>query len=427
MLARLALQAKDTDQALAELERGLAGSPTDVALLTLKADTMLARGERAKAADVYRKMIGAHPSAVRARVALADLQAGDGALEAGEQTLRDGVAVAPASTSMRLALADFLARNRNVPGAEKALREGIANSANDSVYDIALANLLARDGRPDQAVATLNTTAARLKEGPAWEAAMMTLARVTAAQGDMTGARAPLGAVLKAHPDNDQALLLRAEIETASDPGAAVADLLAVTARQPANPAVFTRLAAAYLRQGKNKEGLAALTRVADLDPKNFDPVARLSDAAMRVGLADQARTAVDAFVQRNPDSAVGRIGAVRFAIASKQWQEAESKLQDLRRLANTDEAADALAGEIKEGEKLPAQAAEIYKPLLRSKSGGRFNPAAARAFIRASFAANQGETAAAALAALAQGASGTEGAAIALEQFIHSDSLLNS
>ena len=403
VLGSLAMGEKNADLAVQIIERGLSTDPADATLLQLKADAFLLQKAPDKAIEIERQLVAAQPKAPGPRVALAELEATAHGVDAGERVLRDGVAAAPSDRTLGLQLATFLLRHDRPDAADAVLGDAIAADPQGSAYDLARADILIRRGRADEAVAGLRTAVQRLTDGPARNAARLGLARLLVARNDREGARALIEDALKTEPNNDLALIMRADIAPPDASAQALADLLAVTGRQPNNPAPFASLAALYLRLDKKAEALAALTRIADLAPHDLAASLRVVDMATSLDRPDDAKGALDAFVMRNPDVVAGHVAQTRLAIIRRDWFAADRDVDALRPLPGGADVARQLTAAIKEGRGQWAEAAALYKAQIQTAST-RFDSGAAAAYIRTAVQAKQGDDALAFLNGLAGG-----------------------
>jgi tetratricopeptide (TPR) repeat protein len=391
VLAEEALDRKDPAYALNMIEAGLSTDPSDKALLQLKAQAFLQQELAEKAIEIYKALVSADPTIPEYRVTLAELLSKSAGVGQGEQVLREGVEAAPANIDMRMQLVSFLARHRDEKAVEVELLSAIATAPQSSDYDIALAKVYAHDNRFDAAAKVLNDAITRTRSEPAHAAAQLALARLLIAHDDTASARAILDIMLKLKPTDDEAIALRG-LSNFKDqnPTAAIQDFLSIAARQPANPTVFTSLAEAYLQNNQRKEAVAALKRVLSSNPSDFGILRRIVDIQSSFGDVSDAKLAVDDFVERNPTSIDGRTLQIRLAIQRKDWMAAEAVLNRLYKTPGSEQAAVGLDGEIKEGQGLYSDAADLYRRLIIRKADSKFDVSAARAFARTSIAAEQ-------------------------------------
>lgn len=410
-LAELALRDGKSDEALGQLKTALAKHPDDATLLLDLANAYQAKKAPDQVMAVFDTLVKLEPATPAYRMLQANLQAAQGRVDDGEKTLRAGLALAPQSRTMRLGLVGYLAQQDKTAAAEAELRAGIAAAKDDAAFDLTLAELMAKEGRGDEAVPLLRATVDRLKDKPAQTSAQLGLARLLAARGNTADALTELDSLLKAKPTDDAALMLRADLLLRTAHGdRAVTDLTGVTNRQPTNAPAFELLARAYDLQGKTDEALDALKRSADLRPADLEPVLRVADVEHKLGRDADAKALLADFISRNPSSIEGRTVEIRFLLSSKDWNTAQSRIDQLSQQPNAANTALALTAELKERRNLPAEAAALYKRLIvRPGSTKRADEDAAKAFIRTSIAAHQETAAAADLQTMAETAGDEE------------------
>jgi tetratricopeptide (TPR) repeat protein len=221
---------------------------------------------------------------------------------------------------------------------------------------------------------------------------------------------------LKANPADDGVLSARGLLLLRDhDPTAAIQDFLSIVARQPANISVFGSLAEAYLQNDQRKEAVAALRRVLNLAPSDLAPLRRIVEIEGSFGEFADARRAVDEFLVRNPGSIDARVLQVQLATKTKDWAAADAALVLLRKIPGSEQKSLELDAEVKEARGLNSDAAQMYRRLIISSEGSRFDVAAAGAFARTSIAAGQGLQAIDALSPFASNVAKTDLAAFDL------------
>ena len=416
VVAELALREHHPDLALAAVDQGLAKHPHDPMLLRDQADAFQMQNKPDEAIAIYRKLVKTEPANALYRAVLAEAEAQRVSVDAGEATLRAGIAAASKSRPMRLQLVGYLARHRDAAAAEAELRSAIAASPDDSAYDLILAAKMAASGRSDEAVALLRAAVTRLGDRSAGAAAQLGLARLLIGKKDIPAATSTLDAILKAQPNNDEALLLRADLLLRNgDATHATADLLAVTGRQPTNTVAFELLAKAFLQLGKTEDAADALKRNADVNPGDLAATIRVVDLYGSLGKVAEARASLGRFVSRNPNDREGRAAEIRLLLVTKDWNAAQGKIDQLVRVSDATGLSTQLTAEMKEARGQNADAASLYKGLMTAEGPQRFDERAARAYVRTALAAGQGGESVASLEALTSDQKGAKGSTVDL------------
>ena len=391
VLAEEALDRKDPAYALTKIEAGLSTAPSDKALLQLKARAFSQQGSPEKAIEIYKAIVAVDPTAPEDRSALAELLAKNSGVDQGEQVLRGGIEAAPGNIDMHMQLISFLARHRDEKAAVGELRAAIAAAPETTAYDIALADTYARDNGFDAAVKVLNDAIARTRSGPAQAVAQLELARLFIVHNDTASARPILDALLKLKPADDGVLAVRGQLMLREqNPTGAIQDFLAIASRQPANAAVFTTLAEAYLQNDQRKEAVSALKRALSLRPSDLGILGRIVDIQRSFGEYLDASRALDDFLGRNAASIDGRAMQIRLAIQRKDWTAADAALARLSETPGAEQTAVRLDAEVREARGQYTDAADRYRRLITRKEDNQFDVSAAQGFARTSMAAGQ-------------------------------------
>ena len=403
VLAEEALDRKDPAYALTKIEAGLSTAPSDKALLQLKARAFSQQGSPEKAIEIYKAIVAVDPTAPEDRSALAELLAKNSGVDQGEQVLRYGIEAAPGNIDMHMQLVSFLARHRDEKAAVGELRAAIAAAPETTAYDIALADTYARDNGFDAAVKVLNDAIARTRSEPAQAVAQLELARLFIVHNDTAAAQPILDALLKLKPADDGVLAVRGQLMLREqNPTGAIQDFLAIASRQPANAAVFTSLAEAYLQNDQRKEAVSALKRALSLRPSDLGILGRIVDIQRSFGEYLDASRALDDFLGRNATSIDGRAMQIRLAIQRKDWTAADAALARLSETPGAEQAAVRLDAEVREARGQYTDAADSYRRLITRKEDNQFDVSAAQGFARTSMAAGQSAQAIDAVARLA-------------------------
>lgn len=402
VIAADALAAQNTAKALEALAVGLKAHPDDATLLRLKAAALAGDKTFDEAIAIDQGLVARDPQSTRDRASLAELLAQANRVPEGEAVLRAGVAQAPDKKDMRLALIGFLDRHDGAAAADGEMQAAITAFPQDSAFDLLRAERLLRAGQADAAADGLRAAVARIKDGPARQAAQVGLARLDIDRGDVPDARKLLDEVVTAKADNDDALLLRATLALQSgDAAKAVPDLLAIASRQPRNPAPFSLLADAYTQQGDYEKATEAAKKVAFFKPRDLAAVARLVEIDLKANKPDLAKAALADFNTKNPESLDGRIAMVRLMMQQKDWAGAQSAIDILRRLPQGDRAVALLSAQLAEAKGQPDVAMAAYAKRLGG-DGAPLDRDALEGYARSAVAAKQIDPAIATVSALA-------------------------
>jgi predicted Zn-dependent protease len=221
--------------------------------------------------------------------------------------------------------------------------------------------------------------------------AQLELARLFIVHNDTASARPILDALLKLKPADDGVLAVRGQLMLREqNPTGAIQDFLAIASRQPANAAVFTSLAEAYLQNDQRKEAVSALKRALSLRPSDLGILGRIVDIQRSFGEYLDASRALDDFLGRNAASIDGRAMQIRLAIQRKDWTAADAALARLSETPGAEQTAVRLDAEVREARGQYTDAADRYRRLITRKEDNRFDVSAAQGFARTSMAAGQ-------------------------------------
>jgi tetratricopeptide (TPR) repeat protein len=113
-------------------------------------------------------------------------------------------------------------------------------------------------------------------------------------------------------------------------------------------------------------------------------------DIQSSFGEVQDAKRAVDDFLEHNPASIDGRAIQLRLAIQSKDWTAADVTLARLYKTPGSEQKAVGLDAEIKEARGLDSDAADLYRRLITWKEDSQLDVPIARAFARTSIVAGQ-------------------------------------
>jgi tetratricopeptide (TPR) repeat protein len=331
-------QQKDMSGALADAERAVVLAPTDEDAVALLAGLYNLRGDKTEAQTLLEQTIRKVPGSVDLRLVLAQFYAQNNhpaeaeallaklvemkprekahrlrlalfyvqsnQMDAAERCLRQAVKDLPAERSVQFALVDFLAAHRGRDQAERELKGMIAAAPDDNELKFALAKFYAAGNDLEQAKTLYQSVIDRQKLEPAGLAARDQLALLRLQSGDARGARALVDEVLAKSPRDEDALVLRGNIELANrDPRAAIADLRAVLRDQPTAVGVLRSLARAQLANGEPESAEETLRAAADGNPQNQAlrlDLARLLD---QLGKPAQAQAIVLELAKQAPDN----------------------------------------------------------------------------------------------------------------------------
>jgi len=336
---RAALYAENHDyaSAIALVGNAVKQKPQSTELHEVLTNLYLLNGQSSEAEAEMRKLIELQPRRLPPRVQLATylrkarkLDDAQRVLEEAEKAARTWKQDSDADQA-KLVLVDFIAAERSREQGEKLLRGFIAEQPNNYELRFGLASLLARNGASKEAIAEFQEVIKRDQLGAHGLSARDRIAAIRSAQGEYAAARALVDEVLKNNPRDNDALILRANLEMQSgDATGAVADLRAVLRDHP--QAILQRtLAKAYLQKGQPELAEEALRGAIQLAPG--DPAARidLADQLAKNGRLDEALITLQDGVKAAPQSERLHVALIRAHLAKHDVTAARAAAEQLK------------------------------------------------------------------------------------------------
>ena len=185
LVASIALDQGNADQAIAEYRKALKGNPNPGPLYSNLGGAYLAKADYAQAYDTYRKAISLDSTLINAYVGAGQALEGEGRIEDALESYEHAQRLDPSSEPAGHAEASLLLRLGRYADAERVLRESLDRGLSGPLLlsDLGLAFL--RDGRPDSAIVYLKEA---LSADPSMLPARGNLAVAYEAKGMLTDA-----------------------------------------------------------------------------------------------------------------------------------------------------------------------------------------------------------------------------------------------
>jgi tetratricopeptide (TPR) repeat protein len=354
VLAALYAQAGDNSRAISLVSGAVRQLPLSADLRGILVNLYLATAQPDMAEEQMRKIIDIKPHEMSFRAQLAMHFARAHKLDAAQGVLEDAVAAFAKNKERskvdeaKLVLVDFIATHRSREQGEQTLRGFIAQEHGDLDLRLGLGALLQRTGAMPEAIAAYQEVITRDGLGAKGLGARNRVAAIQVSQGHLDPARQLVAEVLQKNPRDDDALILRADIELASnDPTGAIADLRAVLRNQPDSVPLQRTLARAYMKKGESALAEEALRAAVNAAPN--DPSARIELAQLLTqgGRAEQAAPVLEEAVRRMPQNPQVREALVRTYLAKHDLAAAKTAAEDLKTLRADSAAGFYLAGVI--------------------------------------------------------------------------------
>jgi tetratricopeptide (TPR) repeat protein len=356
VLTALALRAGDNARALSLVSDAVTKAPASVDLRRILVSVYLSARQPDKAEEQMRKIIALEPGEMTPRMQLATHYVELHRLDQAQRVLEEAVRDLPHRDGAKLALVDFITTQRSREQAEKVLRDFIAREPDNEDLRLGLGMLLQRAGATQEAVATYREVIRREGARGKGLAARDRIAAIDIAENREDDARKLIGEVLAESSRDDDALIMRANLELAhNDPTNAIADLRSVLHDQPKSVVLQRSLARAYIDEGQPAMAEEALRAAMEAAPGDVSLRISLAQFLIDTDRASQAVRLLEDTVTSAPGDGSAREGLVRANIANGDLLSARTAAEALKALRPDDAQGYYLAGLIAHDENRPA------------------------------------------------------------------------
>ena len=349
------------------LRDAIAKSPGSVELRLVFAQLESSLGKKAEVEAVLLELVRLKPEEKAHRLRLAQFYAGAGQLDEAEKVLRDGIKALPEERAMKMALIEFLASRRSLALAESELKGFIAASPDDYDLKFELAQFYGKGNDLPKAEAVYQQVIAAAKLTAPGLTARDRYAALLIQRNDVKGAKKLIAEVLAESPRDDDALILRGNLELAEkDPKSAIADLRSVLRDQPNSVGVMRSLARAHYANGEPALAEETMRRAVDGNPT--DPTLRLDlvELLSELGKPEQAKPIIDELVKQHPDNLKALDTQFKIAATTKDYVTAKSAANAI--IASQPKAGigDYYLAMVADAEKHPEEAIRLYDAALQ-------------------------------------------------------------
>lgn len=373
VLAALALKSGDSTRAISLVSEAVAKAPSSIELRQILASVYLASQQPRDAEEQMRGIIALEPNELTPRLALAAHFAKEQQLDEAQKVLEEAVRDLPGTDGAKLALVDFTVTWRSGEQGEKTLRDFLAREPNDEDLRLALGMLLQRAGATQDAVTTYRDVIHRDGTGSKGLAARDRIAAIEMSQGHEEAAKKLVDEVLAQSARDDDALIMRSNIELAhNDATNAVADLRSVLHDQPKSAVLQRALARAYLAKGEPALAEEALRSALDAAPRDIAVKVELAQFLTATDRDLQAVKMLEETVHSAPDDSQAREALVHAYIAERDWSAARTAAEELKRLRPDSAEGYYLAGLVAHDEKRLDDSERNLERALELRPAGR-------------------------------------------------------
>ncbi|NJD05937.1 MAG: tetratricopeptide repeat protein [Methylococcaceae bacterium] len=322
-LVSIHMELKQGDQALAAVEKVLAGSPRNAGAQQLLGVLKLSQDHSQEGVAALEKAIELNPSWLVPYVNLGAHYEKQNDVEKAVATYQKALATVAddfgTQLDLNVALASLLQRKGNSGQAEQVLREFLAKAENRPEADktrLVLAELLARNRRGEESDALI-------------------------------------AEVLAKQPNDTQALLLKGKLELSRKlPAQAVATFQTLVDQQPNSTEALTMLANAQLANQETGKVQETLERAIRTAPRDFAVRRNLVDFLARQKNLSQALTQTNDFLAQQPDNLDALNLKAELLAMDKQDDAAEAVFKDLRKRIPSNAAVALRLGSLYQGRK---------------------------------------------------------------------------
>ncbi len=324
LLAALKGKTGKLDEAAGLLQRCLEQNPKEVAPRLMLANLYQQKGEAEKIRGLLVSIIDQEPKQLlhRRRLALFYLNANQ--KDKAEDVLRTAIKDLPDDEQAKLLLAEFLAANKTRESAIAELIPMLEQKSDQFELRFKLAELqLAQQHLGDvEDILKESVELAGGKPQAPW--ARNKLAQYYLAYNRVEDAKKLVNTTLAEQPDNQDALILKAELALADGKAAdAIAGLRGIIAESPSSIKALKLLARAHANNNDRQLQLENLQKILDIAPTDEDIRIELVDLLFKTGNAKQAEQQLNALFKLNPDSKAGLEALTKIYLAQKQWERA--------------------------------------------------------------------------------------------------------
>ena len=368
LLAGLYRRQNEDAQAATLILSTLKKVPQSTQLREVLAQLYLGTGDDAGAEGQLRKLIAMKPADMQYRSELAQIDVRENQLDQAESVLRGAVGAFPGSDDAKLLLVQFLTQHRSPARGDAALRSFIAAEPDDSRLRLALGAMLEQAGHADEALQTYGEVVRRDQQGPSALAARDRMAAIYASEGRNDEAAAEVAKVLSRDSGNDDALMIRGNLELAGGhPTAAITDFRAVERNEPGLLAIHRMLAQALIANGDAALAEDQLQTAIQIAPDDAATRLELAQLYLQSGNADRAVGVLEQSVLQLPTNGPLREALVRAYIARRDFQSATTQAGSMAAALPNSGAGPYLEGLIAMAQKqYPAAEADFEQALQR-------------------------------------------------------------
>lgn len=386
VLAGIHVGRNNPDGALEVLDKAISLNPKELSFFLLKAVVYSEQEDIASVARTYREIFALYPEEIRFRFDLATILQEAGQIDGAREIYRETARAFPKNLEAKHRLGKFIEEKEGVNSAEKEINAYIQSEPDQKIFHLWLADLYIRNAQDERAIAALKNIVESEPDDWIGLNANTALARIQLGKGDVELAQKLIDAVLKRDVNNEEANLLRANLSfSQGDYQTAIADLRKILTGNPGFLKASRILAEALLLQGRIDLAIDTLIQATKKTPDDKGTLVRLAQLYTLRGEGDKAHDILLGITEIDPSYPVAWETLARLAIENKQWSRADKMVAKFAALQGQQETATFLKAQIEEGYGKEAEAAELYKDVIRKNSSAPIAAYALSALLKTS------------------------------------------
>ena len=367
LLASLYQQSGEGARAIEVISTTLQKVPKSIDLRQVLASLYTTAGDHERAQQELKKIVELRPTELRHRLNLALSYARAKNLDEADRTLEKAAKELPDNSGAKLTYVDFLVSQRSMERGTQVLQDYIAREPKNYDLQFGLGTLQQRSQHVDEAIATYNKIIAADKDGVSGLSARLRIATLHVASRRFDDASKLIAEVLQKNPRDNDALILRGNIELEQkDPAAAISDLRAVLRDQPRSVGLLRTLARAYSANGDNALAEDSLRQAVEIAPSDIPAKIELAKLLVQTHRTEPAITILEDAVKQAPQDASAREALVRAYIEARDLEAARRAADDLELTAPTSAIGPYLAGIVAHGQKRLDDAQKEFEKALK-------------------------------------------------------------
>lgn len=348
------------------INKAIALQPNEISLYLLKATVFGQQNDMSSLTDVYRNIFKIAPDAIGYRFDLAQILIQAGLLQEAQDLYKETVRVFPENEDAKYELSNFLENYIGKDIAEQTVKQFIAANPDQKNMQLWLAQLYVRNQQYENAVQILQETLNQNPDDWIGMNASTALADIQMQQGELDVAQELIDAVLLNDVNNQDALLLRANLKFAEgNYQEAIADLRYVLTNSGDNLKASRLLAEALLLQGRLDLAIDTLIQAVQKNPNDPGFLVRLAQLHVLRDNPIKADEILTLVTNSFPDNPLGWETRARLAIENGQADRASLAIEKLSALDGQDMVATFLQGRLLETTNRQQEAKEYYKSII--------------------------------------------------------------